>query len=309
VARLAHDEREAHGFGKRQVARRSRCNRRHALAAGHASPVGLAGGAGQRLVMVVPVGHVVDRTPRDLADLVGLRAELAADHAAEIHDRNDAVRVVVRAGLACEHTHEMVHLRDEPHLFGDLAHDGAFRCLVGVDPSGNEPPASVVDAPDQQDAIVLVEDGRVGPDLGRDVAEIVGEAGLYLGDVEAGALRVLARREREQLLVAIAIERVRRVVKSGLRDRADLIEECCDVDGSTLVGDPARDDLRELLTAVFLEEVPAAFDRGVRLTRATRNLALKRAVAAARDRVVIGECGEEGFRERAQGLPRLPVRP
>ena len=125
---------------------------------------------------------------------------------------------------------------------------------------------------------MLVEDRGVGADLGGDVAEVLGEAGAYLGDVEAGAVGVLLRGQREQLLVAIAVERIGRVVQTGLRDRAHLVEECDDVDVSTLLaGDPARDDLRELLAAVFLEEVTAAFDRRVRLARAARHVALERA--------------------------------
>jgi hypothetical protein len=53
--------------------------------------------------------------------------------------------------------------------------------------------------------------------------------------------------------------------------------------------------------------VATALDGGVRLTGATRYVALERAVAAARDRVLIGERGEERLLPRAQRFPRIAV--
>ena len=121
---------------------------------------------------------------------------------------------------------------------------------------------------------MLVEDRAVGAHLGGDVAEVPREAGAHLGDVEAGPIGVLARREREELLVTIAVERVGCVVQTGLRDGAHLVEERDDVDAATLVAViQLATTSRELLAPVFLQEVAAAFDRGVRLTRAARNLA------------------------------------
>ena len=177
-------------------------------------------GASERLVVVMPVVDVVDRPPRDLTHFVGLRPELTADRLAEIHHRHDTVRVTVRSRLPGEHADELADARDEADLLGDLAHRGLGRGLVRVDPARHEAPAIVVDASDEQDPVVLVEEGRVGTDLGGDVSQISGEARANLGDVEAGTVGVLACGDREQLLVPVAVERVRRVVQAGLRDRA-----------------------------------------------------------------------------------------
>src|SRR3954471_14551355 len=75
-----------------------------------------------------------------------------------------------------------------------------------------------------------------------------------------------------------------------------------------LRSEPARDDPRQLFTAVFLQEVAATFDRRVRLPGATRYVALERGVAAARDRVAVGKRGQERLLERAQRLPGFEVR-
>jgi hypothetical protein len=77
---------------------------------------------------------------------------------------------------------------------------------------------------------VLVEERGVDADLGGHVAEIAREALANLREVEADAVGVLLRRDFEQLLVALAVERVGRVVKTRLRDGADLVEQREDVD-------------------------------------------------------------------------------
>jgi hypothetical protein len=79
---------------------------------------------------------------------------------------------------------------------------------------------------------VLVEEGSIDTDLGRDVSELPREARPDLGDIEAGAVGVLVRREREQLLVPLSIERIGRVVKAGLRDGTDFVEQRDDVDAN-----------------------------------------------------------------------------
>ena len=79
---------------------------------------------------------------------------------------------------------------------------------------------------------MLVEEGGIDSDLGRDVAELPREARPDLGDFEAGPVGVLARRDRKQVLVALAIEWIGRVVKAGLRDGADLVEQRDDVDAN-----------------------------------------------------------------------------
>ena len=60
--------------------------------------------------------------------------------------------------------------------------------------------------------------------------------GAEAGRADAGAVGVFAGREREQLLVAIAIERIGRVVQTGLRECAHLVEKCDDVDGGDATG-------------------------------------------------------------------------
>src|SRR5437870_3725531 len=74
-----------------------------------------------------------------------------------------------------------------------------------------------------------------------------------------------------------------------------------------LAGQPGRDDISELLAAVFLEEVTGAGDGRVRLTGAARHLTLKRVIGTARDRVLVGERGEERLVPRTQCLPRPAV--
>jgi hypothetical protein len=79
---------------------------------------------------------------------------------------------------------------------------------------------------------VLVEERGVDSDLGRDVPELTSEARPDLGDFEAGAVGVLLRCEREQMRVALAIEWIGRIVKAGLRDGADFVEQRDDVDAN-----------------------------------------------------------------------------
>jgi hypothetical protein len=52
--------------------------------------------------------------------------------------------------------------------------------------------------------------------------------------IELRALGVLARREVEQSFVALAVVGILRVVEPCARDRADLVEQCVDVDDETL---------------------------------------------------------------------------
>ena len=88
-------------------------------------------------------------------------------------------------------------------------------------------------------------------------------------------------------------------MQTGLRDRADLVEECDDVDAPTLVaGDPVHDHLREFLTAVFLEEMAAAVDRGVRLTGTAWDRAIRR---RAHGRCQRRRCGRT---RSSDGVPR-----
>src|SRR6476469_3367440 len=70
---------------------------------------------------------------------------------------------------------------------------------------------------------------------------------------------------------------------------------------------PVAHDPRELLAAVFLEKVTAALDGRVRLAGAARYVALERAIAAARDRVLVGECSQERLLPRAECLPGIAV--
>ena len=199
---------------------------------GSALPMGFERGAGELLVMVVPLiaADLVDRPKGDLAHLVDLGPQHAAHRAAEVDDRDDTVRVAVDVRGPREHSDETVDLRGQPDLFGDLPQDRLFGHLVAVDPTRHEPPFVVVGAPDEQHPVVLVEDRGVDADLGRDVADVAREAIAYLREIEADAVGVLLRRDLEQLLVALAVERVGRVVKTRLRDGADLVEQREDVD-------------------------------------------------------------------------------
>ena len=196
-----------------------------------APPMGFERRARERLVVVVPfVADVVDRAPRDLADLVGLGPQCAAHRVAEVDDRNDAVRISVYARGSREDADELVDAGGQANLFRDLAQDRRFGHLVAVDPTGDESPFVVVGSAHEKHAVVLVEERGVDTDLGGDVSQISGEARPHLGSGEAGAVGVLARRDREQLLVALAVERIGGVVKTGLRDGANLVEQRDDVD-------------------------------------------------------------------------------
>jgi hypothetical protein len=161
-----------------------------------------------------------------------LRAQRATDRVAQVDDRHDAVRVPVCAGGSREHADELVDAGGQADLFRDLAHDRVLGFLVAVDPTRNESPRLVVGAAHEQDPIVLVEEGGIDADLGRDVPKLPREARPDLGDFEAGPVGVLARREREQMLVALAIEWIGRVMKAGLRNGADLVEQRDDVDAN-----------------------------------------------------------------------------
>ncbi len=189
-------------------------------------------GTRELLVVVVPVAglDVVDRPPGDLADLVELGPQRSAHRLAEVHDRHDAVRISVHARGSREDADQLVDARGQSDLFGDLAQDCRFRNLVAVDPTGDQTPFVVVGAAHEEHPVVLVEERGVDADLGRDVTEIAGEPGAYLGGVEAGAVSIFLRRDGEQLLVALAVERVAGVMKTGLRDGANLVEQCDDVD-------------------------------------------------------------------------------
>src|SRR5207248_8083393 len=57
--------------------------------------------------------------------------------------------------------------------------------------------------------------------------------------------------------------------------------------------DEIGDDARERLAAVLLQEVPAAGDGRVRLPVRARDRVLEQAVAAAGDRILVAEGGEE----------------
>lgn len=224
--------------------------------------------------MVVPIVDVVDRPPCDLPDFVRLRPDLSADRVAEVQHRDDAMRAAVRSGLPCEDADELADSSDETDLFGNLAHDRARGRLVRVDPTGNESPAVVVDPAHEQDPVPIVEQRGVGADLRGHIAEVGGETGAHLDDVETGSIGVFARRQRQELLVTVAIERIGGVMKARLRDRAHLVEESDDVDGPTLVaGIPARDNRCELLAAAVVDEPTAAVDREMWLSDATPHLA------------------------------------
>ena len=188
--------------------------------------------ARQGLVVVVPIVDVVDRPPCDLEHLVRLRAQRATGRMAQVDDRYDAVRVSVYAGWSREHADELVDARDQADFFRDLAHDRLLGYLVAVDPTRDQSPHLVVDAPHEQDPIVLVEECGIDTDFGRDVSELPREARPDLGDLEAGPVGVLIRREREKLLVPLSIEWIGRVVKAGLRDGTDFVEQRDDVDAN-----------------------------------------------------------------------------
>jgi hypothetical protein len=189
-------------------------------------------GTRKLLMVVVPVAgvDVVDRPPCDLADLVELGPQRSAHRLAEVDDRHDAVRIPVHTGGSREDADQLVDARGQSDLFGDLAQDCRFRNLVAVDPTGDQTPFVVVGAAHEEDPVVLVEECGVDADLGRHVTEITGKPRAYLGGVEAGAVGIFLCRDGEQLLVALAVERVLGVMKAGLRDGADLVEQCDDVD-------------------------------------------------------------------------------
>jgi hypothetical protein len=173
---------------------------------------------------------VVDGTPRDLANLVELGLQRAAHRMTEVDDRNDAVRISVHARRSSEDADELVDASGQSDLFCDLAKDRFLGNLVAVDPTGDEPPFVVVGPAHEQHPVVLVEDRGVHSDLRGDVSDVSGEARLHVRVVEAGAVGVFARRDLEQLLVALAVERIGGVVKTGLRDGANLVEQRDDVD-------------------------------------------------------------------------------
>jgi hypothetical protein len=77
---------------------------------------------------------------------------------------------------------------------------------------------------------VLVEERGVDTDFRGDVPEVAGEAGAYLAGLQAGPVGVFLRRDREELLVTLAVEGIGRVVKAGLRDGANFVEQRDDVD-------------------------------------------------------------------------------
>jgi hypothetical protein len=77
---------------------------------------------------------------------------------------------------------------------------------------------------------VLVEERGVDADLGRDVPEVAGKTRAHLGALETGPVGVLPRGDLEELLVALAVEGIGGVVKAGLRDGANLVEQRDDVD-------------------------------------------------------------------------------
>src|SRR4051794_4032210 len=72
-------------------------------------------------------------------------------------------------------------------------------------------------------------------------------------------------------------------------------------------GQPTPDDPRELFALILLQEVATALDRGVGLSCAARYVALERAVAATRDRVLVGERGEKRLLPGARFLPGIAV--
>src|SRR4029077_1009197 len=65
------------------------------------------------------------------------------------------------------------------------------------------------------------------------------------------------------------------------------------------------DQPRELLGLVFLQKMPAMANGGVRLTFGSGNARLEYAVAAARNRVVIGKGCDERFVEALEHAPGL----
>jgi hypothetical protein len=77
----------------------------------------------------------------------------------------------------------------------------------------------------QEQATVVVDDRRVGADLGRAVAELGPEPFEHGTGRQLRDRRVLVRGQFEQLLVALAVVAVLGEVQAGARDRADLVEE------------------------------------------------------------------------------------
>jgi hypothetical protein len=194
--------------------------------------VGFERGARELLVVVVPIvgADIIDRPPGDLADLVELGPQRAAHCVAEVHDRNDAVRIAVDARGSREHPDEPVDPGGQSDLLGDLSPDRLLGHFVTVDPTGDESPFVVVGSAHQQHPVVLVEERGVDADLGGHIPDVPRESRPYLGDVEPGPVGVLLRRDLEQLLVALAVERIGGVVQARLRDGANLVEQGYDVD-------------------------------------------------------------------------------
>ena len=139
VPRLARDEREAHGFGEAEL---GAAPARSRLAAGRAPPVRFERGAGERLVVVVPVG----RRRRSHATRSRAPRAAAARSSPPITSHRYTIDTTLcglpcDAGLAREHADELVDARDEPDLFGDLAHDGLLRASRSRRPNRRSGPS------------------------------------------------------------------------------------------------------------------------------------------------------------------------
>ncbi len=126
-----------------------------------------------RLVVLVPVGDVLDAVEREVDHLVFLRDEVVTVERAEEDDRDRAMGPVSRVPTSTEDADELVDPPRDAGFLRDLTHDRFVGVLVRVDPAGQQAETSVVGAVGEEDAVVVVEDRGVGADLRADVAEVV----------------------------------------------------------------------------------------------------------------------------------------
>ena len=117
-----------------------------------------------------------------------------------------------------EHADEVVGRDVEADLFLRLPDDRGLRVLARLDPAADEAPAPVIGPFDQQQPALIVDDGGVGADLRGDAADLLGEAGHDHRAVDRAHLGVGLRRQVDQALVALPVERIVGEVEAGPTD-------------------------------------------------------------------------------------------
>ena len=157
------------------------CRPAHGLSleTGAHAPVRFERGAGEHLVVVVPlVGRdVVDPAARPARSTsCGCGAERAAGDRAEIDDRDGSVRVFARVGLAEEHADEPSTRASSPASSASSRTTVCSGDSFGSTHPAIESPLAVVGAVHEQDAVVVVEHRGVGTDLRGHVSDLGVEA-------------------------------------------------------------------------------------------------------------------------------------